>query len=144
MDVVFNHTATFSFHALADSVYYMKEEGNHKNYSGCGNTMNCNHPIVRDLIMASLIYWATEMHVDGFRFDEAPILGRSTRGNIQDLAPLLVLISNEPLLKDTKLIAEAWDAGGAYQANSETIMIYALGWHVCLRPWMERMEWKVS
>eukprot|EP01116_Phalansterium_solitarium_P001227 TRINITY_DN109_c0_g2_i2.p1 TRINITY_DN109_c0_g2~~TRINITY_DN109_c0_g2_i2.p1 ORF type:complete len:959 (-),score=361.32 TRINITY_DN109_c0_g2_i2:266-3142(-) len=115
LDVVFNHTGGFSFQNLVKETYYITSQGSHTNYSGCGNTLNCNHPVVIDFIVDCLKYWVEEMHVDGFRFDEAPILGRADNGTPYDIAPLLVAISNEPALSKTKLIAEAWDAGGLYQ-----------------------------
>jgi isoamylase len=126
LDVVFNHTAegnefgpTLSFKGLENSIYYMLGPfGQYLNFSGCGNTMNCNHPVVRDLIRTSLRYWVSEMHVDGFRFDLASILGRGKNGEPLANPPLLEMIAQEPLLSSTKLIAEAWDAGGLYQVGS--------------------------
>jgi isoamylase len=127
LDVVFNHTAegneegpVLNFKGIDNSIYYMlldKDKSKYKNYSGCGNTLNCNHPIVRSLIMDSLHYWVNEMHVDGFRFDLASILGRDQNGEIMENAPLLEHIAEDPLLRDIKIIAEAWDAGGAYQVG---------------------------
>jgi isoamylase len=126
LDVVFNHTAegnelgpTLSFRGLDNSIYYiLNQDGKHMNYSGCGNTFNCNHTIVRDLILQSLRYWVMEMRVDGFRFDLASILGRSVTGEPMPYSPLIDAISHDPILADTKLIAEAWDAGGLYQVGS--------------------------
>nr|VFJ43410.1 MAG: glycogen operon protein [Candidatus Kentron sp. DK]VFJ52884.1 MAG: glycogen operon protein [Candidatus Kentron sp. DK] len=127
LDVVFNHTAegddrgtTFSFRGIDNSVYYIidKENGAYHNYSGCGNTVNCNHPVVREMILDSLRYWVTEMHVDGFRFDLASILGRGRDGSVLHNPPLLEHIAADPVLADTKLIAEAWDAAGLYQVGS--------------------------
>ena len=127
LDVVFNHTAegneqgpTFSFRGLDNSVYYMleKDKRYYKNYSGCGNTVNCNHPFVREFILDCLRYWVIEMHVDGFRFDLASILGRDQEGNVMDNPPLVERIAGDPILGSTKIIAEAWDAGGAYQVGS--------------------------
>ncbi|MBU1240705.1 glycogen debranching protein GlgX [Myxococcota bacterium] len=127
MDVVFNHTAegnetgpTLSFRGIEDNVYYMVEPGTgaYRNYSGCGNTVNCNHPVVRDFILDVLRYWVVEMHVDGFRFDLASILGRDQEGNLLDNPPLVERISADPILRGVKIIAEAWDAGGAYQVGS--------------------------
>jgi isoamylase len=126
LDVVFNHTAegteygpTLSFRGLENSVYYMLDEcGRYKNYSGCGNTLNCNHPVVRDLILNCLRYWVTEMHVDGFRFDLASILGRDQDGNVLKNPPILESIEMDPLLANTKIIAEAWDAAGLYQVGN--------------------------
>ena len=123
LDVVFNHTAegdqngpTLNFRGLDNSIFYLLEDDRrrYKNYSGCGNTMNCNHPIVRSYILKCLRYWVVEMHVDGFRFDLASILGRDCRGNLEPNPPLLEKIAEDPLLRGVKLIAEAWDAGGAF------------------------------
>jgi glycogen operon protein len=126
LDVVFNHTAegnergpTFSFRGLDNSIYYILDENRryYKNYSGCGNTVNCNHPVVRALIMDCLRYWVTEMHVDGFRFDLGSILGRDQHGRLMENPPVLEQIAEDPIMRNTKLIAEAWDAGGAYQVG---------------------------
>jgi glycogen operon protein len=126
LDVVFNHTAegdetgpTLCFRGLDNTIYYLlAEEGRrYKNLSGCGNTLNCNHPIVRELILDCLLYWTIEMHVDGFRFDLASILGRDQDGSILENPPLIERIAENPVLRDTKIIAEAWDAGGAYQVG---------------------------
>ncbi|MEY2697112.1 MAG: hypothetical protein RL333_1250, partial [Pseudomonadota bacterium] len=123
LDVVFNHTAegnetgpTLSFRGLDNTVYYILEEDRryYKNYSGCGNTLNCSHPVVRNFILDCLRYWVVEMHVDGFRFDLASILGRDQNGSLVPNPPLLEQIAEDPILRDVKLIAEAWDAGGAY------------------------------
>lgn len=123
LDVVFNHTAegdqtgpTLNFRGLDNSIYYILENDkrHYRNYSGCGNTMNCNHPVVRNFILDCLRYWVVEMHVDGFRFDLASILGRDRDGNLVANPPLLEQIAEDPILRDVKLIAEAWDAGGAY------------------------------
>jgi len=126
LDVVFNHTCegdhrghTFSFRGVDNQTYYMlDEDGNYKNYSGCGNTINCNHPVVREMILDSLRYWVMEMHVDGFRFDLASILGRGRDGEVLSSPPLLEHIANDPILANVKLIAEAWDAAGLYQVGS--------------------------
>lgn len=126
LDVVYNHTAEGngqgpiqSFKGLENSVYYMLgPNGEYYNFTGCGNTFNCNHPIVRELIRDSLRYWVTEMHVDGFRFDLASILVRSHDGIPLANPPLIEAISNDPILGSTKLIAEAWDAAGLYQVGS--------------------------
>ncbi len=127
LDVVFNHTGegnekgrTLSMRGLDNSVYYMvdPESGEYANYSGCGNTVNCNHPVVRDLIIDALSYWVTEMHVDGFRFDLASILGRGADGEVLTNPPLLERIACHPVLANTKLIAEAWDAAGLYQVGT--------------------------
>ena len=123
LDVVFNHTAegdetgpTLNFRGLDNTIYYLQEEDKrrYKNYSGCGNTMNCNHPVVRNYILDCLRYWVVEMHVDGFRFDLASILGRDRTGHLIPNPPLLESIAEDPILRQVKLIAEAWDAGGAY------------------------------
>lgn len=123
LDVVFNHTAegnetgpTLNFRGLDNSIYYLLEENKryYKNYSGCGNTLNCNHPVVRNFILDCLRYWVVEMHVDGFRFDLASILGRDRSGHLTPNPPLLEQIAEDPILREVKLIAEAWDAGGAY------------------------------
>ena len=127
LDMVFNHTGegneqgrTLSFRGLDNSVYYLVDEetGEYANYSGCGNTVNCNHPVVRDLIVDCLCYWVTEMHVDGFRFDLASILSRGPNGEILANPPLLERIAGHPVLAETKLIAEAWDAAGLYQVGT--------------------------
>jgi glycogen operon protein len=126
LDMVFNHTGegdergpTFCFRGLSNTTYYLLgPEGRYLNYSGCGNTMNCNHPVVRGLILECLQYWVTEMHVDGFRFDLASILGRGRDGSVLANPPLLERIAADPVLAHTKLIAEAWDAAGLYQVGS--------------------------
>ena len=126
LDVVFNHTAegdhtgpTLSFRGLDNQVYYMLDkEGEYRNFSGCGNTMNCNHPMVREMIRECLRYWATEGGVDGFRFDLASILGRDPEGHPLPSPPLIEAIALDPALAHCKLIAEAWDAGGLYQVGS--------------------------
>ncbi len=127
LDMVYNHTgegddegATVSFRGLDNSIYYIIDpnSGGYLNFSGCGNTMNCNHPVVRDLILDSLKYWVTEMHIDGFRFDLASILGRGTDGSVLANPPLLERIAADPVLANVKLIAEAWDAAGLYQVGS--------------------------
>ncbi|MDR3248772.1 MAG: glycogen debranching protein GlgX [Treponema sp.] len=126
LDIVFNHTAegnergpTFSLRGLDNRIYYMLDENEryYKNYSGCGNTLNCNHPVVRGFIMDCLRYWVTEMHVDGFRFDLGSILGRDQHGQLMENPPMLEWIAEDPVLSNTKIIAEAWDAGGAYQVG---------------------------
>ena len=127
LDVVFNHTGegdefgpTLSFRGIDNAVYYMidRTTGGYLNYSGCGNTLNCNHPVVRDLILGALRYWVTEMHVDGFRFDLASILGRGRDGSVLVNPPLLENLAADPILANTKLIAEAWDAAGLYQVGT--------------------------
>ncbi len=126
LDVVYNHTGegnhlgpTFSMKGIDNCSYYMLSEDRcYMNFSGCGNTVNCNHPYVRNFILDSLRYWVTEMHVDGFRFDLASILGRDQSGNVLASPPLLEQIAGDPVLADTKLIAEAWDAAGLYQVGT--------------------------
>ncbi|MGM0595576.1 MAG: glycogen debranching protein [Myxococcota bacterium] len=127
LDIVFNHTAegsetgpVLSFKSIDEDIYYIRDPktGKHRNYSGCGNTFNCNHPIVRDYILDVLHFWVIEMGVDGFRFDLASILGRDQEGNLMDNPPLVERITNDPILRKVKLIAEAWDASGAYQVGS--------------------------
>ena len=127
LDVVFNHTAegdehgpVHSFRGIDNSVYYMlnPRTGQYLNYSGCGNTLNCNHPVLRELVTDVLRYWVTEMHVDGFRFDLASILGRGEDGTVLSSPPLLEQLAQDPVLARTKLIAEAWDAAGLYQVGS--------------------------
>jgi len=126
LDVVFNHTGegddrgrTFHFRGLDNELYYLLDDnGKYLNFSGCGNTVNCNHPVVRELILECLRYWVTDMHVDGFRFDLASVLGRDRRGNVMADPPAVEMISDDGILSDIKLIAEPWDAGGAYQVGS--------------------------
>lgn len=127
LDVVFNHTAEgnengqiYNFRGIDNTVYYMLDSsnGSYLNYSGCGNTVNCNNPIVRDLILDCLRYWVTEMHIDGFRFDLASILGRDEDGTVLSNPPLIERIAGDPVLANTKIIAEAWDAAGLYQVGT--------------------------
>jgi glycogen operon protein len=127
LDVVFNHTAegdqrgpTLSFRGIDNPTYYIHEDGGSRyaNYTGCGNTLNANHPIVRRLIVDSLRYWVEEMHVDGFRFDLASILSRDASGQPLPNPPVLWDIESDPVLGGTKLLAEAWDAAGLYQVGS--------------------------
>jgi isoamylase len=127
LDIVFNHTAeggmggpTTSFRGIDNTIYYMldAETREYLNYSGCGNTINCNHPIVRSLIMNVLRWWVVEMHVDGFRFDLASILGRDQQGNVLANPPVVEQIAEDPILASSKIIAEAWDAAGLYQVGS--------------------------
>jgi isoamylase len=127
LDVVFNHTGegsgrnadATSMRGLDNSIYYMIDPvtGSDRDYSGCGNTLNCNHPLVRNLILDALRYWVAEMHVDGFRFDLASILGRGVDGSVLANPPLLEQIAEDPILRDSTLIAEAWDAAGLYQVG---------------------------
>jgi glycogen operon protein len=104
---------------MDNSIYYILNENKryYQNYSGCGNTVNCNHPVVRNFILDCLHYWVMEMHVDGFRFDLGSILGRDQHGNLMENPPTLERIAEDPVLSATKIIAEAWDAGGAYQVG---------------------------
>jgi isoamylase len=126
LDVVFNHTAegnelgpTISFRGIDNSTYYMlTPEGYYYNFSGCGNTLNCNNPIVRNMVLDCLRYWASDYHIDGFRFDLAAILGRDPSGAPLSNPPLLETLAFDPVLGKCKLIAEAWDAGGLYQVGS--------------------------
>jgi len=126
LDVVFNHTAeldaegpTLSFRGIDDRVYYMlAPDGGYLNFSGCGNTLNCNHPVVREFVRNCLRHWVMEYHIDGFRFDLASILGRDSSGNPLSSPPLLESLARDPVLSHTKLIAEAWDAGGLYQVGT--------------------------
>jgi glycogen operon protein len=126
LDVVFNHTAegdehgeTISFRGFDNKTYYMlTPEGYYLNFSGCGNTLNCNHPVVRVFVLDCLRYWASEFHIDGFRFDLASILGRDMNGEPLANPPLLENLAYDPVLAKCKLIAEAWDAGGLYQVGS--------------------------
>jgi isoamylase len=125
LDVVFNHTGegndrgrTYSFRGLDNELYYLlAPDGSYLNFSGCGNTLNCNHPVVRDLLMTCLRYWVGDMHVDGFRFDLASILGRDRQGNVLLEPPVVESIAEDGVLADTKLIAEPWDAAGLYQVG---------------------------
>ncbi len=127
LDVVFNHTTegdhhgpTLCFKGIDNPTYYMMEDNGarYANYTGCGNTLNANHPIVRRLIVDSLRYWVSEMHVDGFRFDLASILARDSQGHPLPNPPVLWDIESDPVLAGTKLLAEAWDAAGLYQVGS--------------------------
>jgi glycogen operon protein len=127
LDVVFNHTAegaadgpTQCYRGLANDFYYLleRDRSRYADFTGCGNTLNANHPIVRRLIQDSLRYWVTEMHVDGFRFDLASVLARDEAGRPLPNAPVIWDIESDPVLAGTKLIAEAWDAAGMYQVGS--------------------------
>jgi isoamylase len=126
LDVVFNHTAegneqgpTLSLKGLENQVFYMlNEDGSYRNFSGGGNTVNGNHPIVREMIFHCLRHWVHQYHVDGFRFDLASILSRDRNGRLVPNPPMVELIAEDPMLADTKIIAEAWDAAGAYQVGS--------------------------
>lgn len=127
LDMVYNHTGeggydkpSLSFRGIDNPIYYLLDQADQSylNFSGCGNTFNCNHPVVRSLIRESLRYWVMEMHIDGFRFDLASILGRDKQGHLLANPPMIELIAEDPLLRDTKIIAEAWDAAGLYQVGS--------------------------
>jgi glycogen operon protein len=126
LDVVFNHTgegnengATTSFRAIDNRTYYMLgPNGEYLNFSGTGNTLNCNHPVVREMVLDCLRYWVSHYHIDGFRFDLASILGRSRDGEPLANPPLLEALAHDPVLANCKLIAEAWDAAGLYQVGS--------------------------
>ena len=126
LDVVFNHTAEgneqgpfFEFKGIDNRIYYMlTPEGNYYNFSGCGNTLNCNHPVVQQMILECLRHWVIHYRVDGFRFDLASILGRNEDGTPLLQPPLLRNLAEDPVLKDVNLIAEAWDAGGLYQVGN--------------------------
>lgn len=127
LDVVFNHTAEGGrqgkctcFRGITPDIYYLRDpkSGEYLNFSGCGNTCNCNHPVTRTLIMDMLRWWVVEMHVDGFRFDLASILNRGPDGAILANPPVVELLAEDPVLAGTKIIAEAWDAGGLYQVGS--------------------------
>ena len=126
LDVVFNHTAegnqegsTFSFKGIDNNIYYMlTPDFKYYNFSGTGNVLNCNHPVVRMFIIDCLHYWATEYRIDGFRFDLASVLSRDVNGTPMKKPPILEEMAFDPMLADTKLIAEAWDAGGLYQVGS--------------------------
>ncbi len=126
LDVVFNHTGegneqgeTISFRGIDNKTYYMlAPDGRYLNFSGTGNTMNCNNPVVRSLVLDCLRYWVSEYHIDGFRFDLASILGRDQFGTPLANPPLLEMMAYDPVLAKVKLIAEAWDAGGLYQVGT--------------------------
>ena len=125
LDVVYNHTSEgndqnnyYSFRGLDNAVYYMVDENGYHNYSGCGNTLRCQHPATQDLILDSLRYYVKEFHIDGFRFDLASILTRSETGEPMEDPPLIKRITNDPILAPTKLFAEPWDASGLYQVGA--------------------------
>lgn len=139
LDVVYNHTNEgssenyyYSFRGIDNRVYYIVDERGYHNYSGCGNTFNCNHPIVAQLILDSLRYFVTEYHIDGFRFDLASILTRGEDGNPLSDPPLIKKMTQDPILGPTKLIAEAWDPAGLYQVGK--FPSYRFGeWNDCFR-----------
>jgi glycogen operon protein len=127
LDVVFNHTAegdecgpTLCFRGIDNAIFYTLQSNKryYKDYTGTGNTVNANHPVVRDHILNALRYWMIDMHIDGFRFDLASVLGRDGNGKLIANAPLLERIAEDPILRDVKIIAEAWDAAGAYEVGS--------------------------
>ncbi len=127
LDVVFNHTAegnelgpTLCFRGIDNAIFYMlaDDKRSYKDYTGTGNTINANHPVVREHILDALRYWVVEMHVDGFRFDLAAALGRGRSGNLLPNPPLLERIAEDPILRDVRIIAEAWDAAGAYEVGN--------------------------
>lgn len=126
LDVVFNHTAegnelgpTISFRGIDNKTYYLlAPDGHYMNFSGTGNTTNCNNPVVRNMVLDCLRYWVAEYHIDGFRFDLASILGRDQKGQPLSNPPLLESLAYDPVLARSKLIAEAWDAGGLYQVGT--------------------------
>jgi glycogen operon protein len=129
LDIVFNHTAegnergpTHSFRGIDNAIYYLidPQTGTYRDYTGCGNTLNCNHPRVRALIIDVLRYWVAEMHIDGFRFDLASVLGRGLDGAVLANPPIIERIAEDALLRQTGLIAEAWDAAGLYQVGHFT------------------------
>ena len=126
LDVVFNHTAegnergpTLCFRGMDNAIFYSlaDDRRHYKDFAGTGNTVNANDPVVRDHIMAALRYWTVEMHVDGFRFDEATVLDRDSTGKLLAQAPVLGQIAADPILRNVKIIAEAWDAAGAYEVG---------------------------
>jgi isoamylase len=125
LDVVFNHSGegddrgrTYSFRGLDNDLYYMiRPDGSYLNFSGCGNTVNCNHPVVRQLLINCLRFWVADMHVDGLRFDLASVMGRDMQGNVLVEPPVVEMIAEDSVLADTKLIAEPWDAAGLYQVG---------------------------
>jgi glycogen operon protein len=127
LDVVFNHTCegdelgpTVCFRGIDNAIYYWLDDDKrfYRDFTGCGQTVNAAHPVIRDLILDVLRYWVMEMHVDGFRFDLASVLGRDLHGRVLADAPLLERIAEDPILRDAKLVAEAWDTAGAYQVGS--------------------------
>ncbi len=127
LDVVFNHTAegnelgpTLCFRGIENAIFYMLKDDKraYRDYTGTGNTINANHPVVREYILTALRYWVLDMHIDGFRFDLATVLGRGRSGNVLSNSPLLERIAEDPILRDVKIIAEAWDAAGAYEVGS--------------------------
>jgi isoamylase len=153
LDVVFNHTAEgneqgpfISFKGLDNNIYYLlSPDGKYYNFSGCGNTVNCNHPVVRHFILDCLRYWVEEYHVDGFRFDLASILGRSEDSSPMHHPPILEELASDTILGNVKLIAEAWDAGGLYQVGSFPAFHRWAEWNGsyrdCLRDYLKGNYW---
>ena len=153
MDVVFNHTAEgneqgpiINFKGFGNNICYMLDkDGHYYNFSGCGNTFNCNHPLVQKYIMDCLRYWVTEYRIDGFRFDLASILGRSQDGSPMENPPLLENLADDAILGKTKLIAEAWDAGGLYQVGKFPAYKRWAEWNGsyrdCLRDFLKGSFW---
>ena len=147
LDVVFNHTAEgpfngpeYSFRGLDEAAYYMiNHDGSYPDWSGCGNTFNCNHPVATQFIVDCLKYWTQEMHVDGFRFDLATVLCRDPNGKLLEQPPVIEAIETDPALKNVKLIAEAWDALGGYQVGCFPGKRFA-DWNGCFRDDM-RLFW---
>ncbi len=138
LDIVFNHTAEggddgpiISFRGIDNTIYYLlaPDTRDYLNFSGCGNTLNCNHPLVRHLIMDCLRYWVIEMHVDGFRFDLAAIMGRDQQGRVVRNPPMVEKIAEDAILAKTKIIAEAWDAAGLYQVGSFSTSVRWAEWN---------------
>ncbi len=125
LDIVFNHSAeggadgpVYSFRGIDNTIYYLLgPDKEYLNFSGCGNTLNCNHPVLRSLIVDCLRYWVAEMHVDGFRFDLASVFARDKKGEVLSNPPVVECIAEDPVLAGTKIIAEAWDAAGLYQVG---------------------------
>ena len=156
LDVVFNHTAEgnehgpyISFRGIDNKVYYiLTPEGYYYNFSGTGNTLNCNNPIVRGIVLDCLRYWTAEYHIDGFRFDLASILGRDQNGAPLPNPPLLEQLAFDPILAKVKLIAEAWDAGGLYQVGSFPAYGRWAEWNGkyrdTLRQWLKGDEGKIG
>ena len=141
LDVVFNHTGeagrdgpVYSFRGLDNEIYYMlsADGSSYLDYTGCGNTLNCNHLVVRSMILECLRRWVVDYHIDGFRFDLAAVLGRGSDGALLPNPPLLEAIAEDPILRDVKLIAEAWDAGGAFQVGRFSTERWG-EWNCCFR-----------
>ena len=145
LDVVFNHTAEggedgqiLSFRGLDNSIYYLLDANRrYVDYTGCGNTLNCNHPVVRSFIIDCLRHWVAQFHIDGFRFDLASILGRDAQGKLLANPPLLEQIAEDPVLRHVKLVAEAWDLGGAFQVGCFPGQRWA-EWNCCFRDHVRR------